>query len=272
MSAAPCLIARPAACALLVLAVAAPAHAGVHYQAVTRTTDAQSRSHEVQVEAWVAGERARVEFHASDSPIAKSGTYLITRDGGRTLYLVNPEDKTYFQWSIEGMLGMLGGIMNGGLGPLLKIEFSDPKVEKLLEEGGGAVVGLPTRHYRYRTSYALKVKVFGFGRVTDVVSEQDLWVTDRLQDQGLGIWLRSEPPATGNADFDKLVAAGREKLHGFPLKSVTVNTSTQKDKQTVTRSTMEVTDLSTAAVPEARFEIPAGYQERQAPASRPGGG
>jgi hypothetical protein len=271
MSVAPCLIARPVACALLVLAMAAPARAGVRYQAVTRTTDAQSRSHEVQVEAWVAGERSRVEFHASDSPIAKSGTYFITRDGGRTLYLVNPEDKTYFQWSIEGMLGMLGGIMNGGLGPLLKIEFSDPKVEKLLEEGGGTVVGLPTRHYRYRTSYALKVKVLGFGRVTDVVSEQDLWVTDRLQDQGLGIWLRNEPPATGNADFDKLVAAGREKLHGFPLKSVTVNTSTQKDKQTITRSTMEVTDLSTAAVPEARFEIPAGYQERQAPASRPGG-
>src|SRR5260370_16164839 len=169
------------------------------------------------------------------------------------------------------MLGMLGGIMNGGLGPLLKIEFSDPKVEKLQEEDGGAVVGVPTRHLRYRTSYALKVKVLGFGRVTDVVSEQDLWVADRLQDQGLGVLLRSEPPATGNADFDKLVTAGREKMHGFPLKSVTVNTNTQKDKQTVTRSTMEVTELSTTAVPEARFDIPAGYQERQLPAARPGG-
>lgn len=272
MTVAPHLMTRLAACALLVCAMAAPAHAGVHYQAVTRTTDAQSRSHEVQVEGWVAGERARVEFHASDNPIAKSGTYLITKDGGRTLYLVNPEDKAFFQWSTAGMLGMLGGIMNGGLGPLLKIEFSDPKVEKLLEEDGGAVVGVPTRHYRYRTSYALKVKVFGFGSVTDVVSEQDLWVADRLQDQGLGVWLRSEPPATGNADFDKLVAAGHEKLHGFPLKSVTVNTSTQKNKQTVTRSTMEVTDLSTTAVPEERFEIPAGFQERQLPAGRPGGG
>jgi hypothetical protein len=84
--------------------------------------------------------------------------------------------------------------------------------------------------------------------------------------------LRSEPPPTGNADFDKLVVAGHEKLHGFPLKSVTVNTSTQKNKQTVTRSAMEVTDLSTTAVPEERFEIPAGYQERQLPGGRPGGG
>jgi hypothetical protein len=70
MSVAPHLIARPAACALLVVAMAAPAHAGVHYQAVTRTTDAQSRPHEVQVEGWVAGVRARVEFHTSDNPIA----------------------------------------------------------------------------------------------------------------------------------------------------------------------------------------------------------
>jgi hypothetical protein len=61
-------------------------------------------------------------------------------------------------------------------------------------------------------------------------------------------------------------------VHGFPLKSVTVTTSTQKDKQTVTRSTMEVTELTTTTEPEERFELPAGYQERELPPSRPGGG
>jgi hypothetical protein len=256
---------------LLAFAMAAPARAGVHYKAATHT-DAPSRSHVIQVEGWVAGDRARVEFQASDNPFARSGTYMLTKDGGRTLYLVNPEDRTYVQWSVEGLLGAFGGIMNGGLGPMLKIEFTDPKVEKLAEEDGGTIVGIPTRHYRYRTSYSMKVKVFGLGRATDVVSEQDVWVADRLQDQGLGVWLRNEPPATGNADFDKLVAAGREKVHGFPLKSVTVTTSTQKDKQTVTRSTMEVTELTTTTVPEERFELPAGYQERELPRSRPGGG
>jgi hypothetical protein len=261
-----------AACAALVLAGVAPASAGIHYQAVTHITDAQSRTHDLQVEGWAAGDKARVDFRVSDSPIAKSGTYILTKDAGKTLYLVDPEEKTYSEWSVEGLLGIMGGIFNGGLGPLLKIDFSEPKVEKLLEEDGGTVAGIPTRHYRYRTSYSMKVKVLGFGRASDVVSEQDLWVADRLQDEGLGVWLRSEPPRTGNANFDKLVAAGREKLHGYPLKTVTVSTSTQKDRQTVTRTSREVTEMRSLAVPDARFEIPAGYQERQLPATRPGGG
>ena len=258
--------ARGALLGLAMALAAAPASAGIRYQAVTRTTDAQSRAHEVQIEAWVSGDKARIDFRTSDNPIAKSGTYIVTPDTGRTLYLVNPEDKTWSRWSVEGMLGMVGGLMNGGLGPLLKIEFSDPKVEKLLEEDGGQVAGIPTRHSRYRTSYTMKIKVFGMGRASGVVSEEDLWVANRLQEPGLGVWLRSEPPRTGNADFDKLIAAGYEKAQGFPLKSSTVSTVTQKDKQTVTHRTMEVTDFKNVEVPDSRFELPAGYQERQLPA------
>jgi hypothetical protein len=258
---------RSIASFVLALAVVGPAWAGVHYQAVSRTTDARSRTGEVQIEGWAAGDKARVEFRVSENPIAKAGTYVITTDGGRTLYLVNPEDKSYARWSLDGMLGLLGGIMNGDLGPLLKIEFSDPKVEKVLEEDGGSVAGIPTRHYRYRTSYSMKVKVLGFGRATAVVSQQDLWIADRLSDLGLGIWLRAEPPRTGNANFDKLAAAGRDKVQGFPLKTLTVSTSSQGDKQTVTRVETEVTELASVAVPDSRFELPAGYQERQLPAT-----
>jgi hypothetical protein len=260
---------RSATGALLGLGMAlaaVPASAGIHYQSVTHTADAQGRAHELQIEGWASGEKARVDFRVSDSPIAKSGTYIVTPDAGRTLYLVNPEDKTWARWSVDGMLGIVGGIMNGGLGPLLKIEFSDPKVEKLLEEDGGQVAGIPTRHTRYRTSYTMKVKVFGLGRSSGVVSEEDIWVADRLRESGLGVWLRPEPPRTGNAEFDKLIAAGYERVQGFPLKSSTVSTVTQKDKQTVTRRTMEVTDLKSVEVPGSRFELPAGYQERQLPA------
>jgi hypothetical protein len=251
--------------ALLALATAGPAVAGIHYQAITRVVDGQQRATETQVEAWAEGEKARVDFRVSANPIAKSGTYIITKDGGRTLYLVNPEDKTWARWSVEGMLGLIGGIMNGGLGPLLKIEFSDPKVEKLLEEDAGMVAGIPTRHLRYRTSYTMKVKVLGLGRASSVVVEDDLWVADRLRDAGLGVWLRSEPPRTGNAELDKLIAAGYEKRQGFPLKSSSVSTVTQKEKQTVSRRTMEVTEVKSVAVPDSRFDLPAGFEERQLP-------
>ena len=248
------------------LAVAAvPCFAGIHYQAVSKGEGAGSEASNMQVEGWVSGPKARVEFKDSGNPVMKEGAYIITKDGGKTMYLVDPKEKTYAEWDLQGMMGMLGGIMQG-MGPLLKFEVSDPKVEKLAEGDGGTVAGQPTRHYRYRTSYAMKVKVFGMGNTQNIVTEQDVWATDKLSDVGLGAWLRSTPPLTGNEQLDKLVKAEMGKVNGFPLKTVTVNTSTPQKggKPTVTRTTMEVTQIDTnATVADSRFEIPAGYQETQ---------
>lgn len=244
---------------------ALPAFAGVHYKSVTKTEDAQSKNNSIVVEGWVSSDKARVEFKESANPMAKQGAWLLTKDGGKTLYLVDPEEKTYAEWNLQAMMGVLGSVMQG-MGPLLKIEFSDPKVEKLLEEDGGTVAGLSTRHYRFRTSYNMKIRVLGMGNESNVVTEQDIWSTDRLQDIALGVWLRSDPPRTGNEQFDKLIAAEAGKTQGFPLKMVTVSTTTQKkgNKQTVTRTSMEVTQLDTnASVPGSSFEIPAGYRETQ---------
>lgn len=253
--------------ALLFLAAAVPGSAGIHYKSTTKTEGANGRGGgDIVAEGWVSGDNAKVAFVESNgNPVAQKGTYMLTKDGGRTLYLVNPEDKTYAEWSLQGMLGTVGAVMNG-MGPLLKIQFSDLKVDKLSEEDGGTLLGLPTRHYKYRTSYTMSIKVLGMGNVSDVVSEQDVWTTTKLSDAGLGVWLRAEPPRTGNAEFDKLIAAEGGKFQGFPLKMVTVSTSTAKKggKATTTRSTMEVTQLDASAnVPASAFEIPAGYKETQ---------
>lgn len=243
-------------------AAASPAFAGTHYIAVTRSEG--PRTGVMEVESWVSGDKARIEFRQSDNPMARSGTYLLTRDGGHTLYLVNPQEKTYTEWNLDAMLGMMGGILGGGLGPLLKIELSDPKVQKVLEEDGGTIAGQPTRHVRYHTTYTMKVKVLGMGRATETASDEDLWVTTKPLDAGVGVWLRTDPPRTGNRDFDQLLAGQWQHIDGFPMRTVTVTTNTDsKGKQSVTKRTMEVTEFGTAAVPDSRFELPAGYQERQ---------
>jgi hypothetical protein len=249
---------------LLLTLLALPAFAGIHYKAVTKTDDPKNPTN-IEVEGWVSGDKAKVEFEESANPVAKSGAYLITKDGGKSIYLVDPEEKTYAEWDLQAMLGLVGSVMQG-MGPLLKMEFSDPKVEKLLDEDGGTIVGQPTPHTRYRTSYTMKIKVLGMGNEASVVTEQDIWATDKLQDIALGVWLRSDPPRTGNEQFDKLIAAEVDKAKGFPLKTVTVSTTTQKKKgqTTTTRSTMEVTQLDTSAdVAASSFEIPAGYKETQ---------
>jgi len=252
--------------AALLLVMAVPCSAGIHYKAVTKTQDAASKAGDIQVEGWVSGDNAKVAFlESAGNPFTEKGTYIITKDGGKTLYLVNPEEKTYAEWSLQGMLGAVGAVMNG-MGPLLKVQFADLKMDKISEEDGGTVLGQPTRHYKFRTSYTMTIKVLGMGNTADVVQEQDVWATTKLSDAALGVWLRAEPPRTGNAEFDKLLTAEGGKYQGFPLKTVTVSTSTQKkgNKTTTTRSTMEVTQLDAAAsVPATAFEIPAGYEKAE---------
>ena len=93
----------PALAAALALA-AAPAFAGIHYKSTTHT-DGSSKVGDAQVEGWVSGAKARVDFRESGNPVAKKGSYLITKDGGKTVYLVNPEEKSYALWDLKAMIG-----------------------------------------------------------------------------------------------------------------------------------------------------------------------
>jgi hypothetical protein len=72
---------------------------------------------------------------------------------------------------------------------------------------------------------------------------------------------------TGMEDLDNLI---EEQIKadaelGFPLKMITVNTSTDKKgnaKETM-RQTMEVLSVGSKTFPASFFEIPAGYEEKK---------
>lgn len=251
---------------ILVAGIAPPASAGIYYKAVTTIDNPQGKDQQMVVEGRVEGEKARVEFQDSDNPMMGKGSWLLTTDGGKTIYLVNPKDKTYAKWDMDAMMQFAGAVMEG-MGGLVNMEFSDPQVEKLLEEDGGVVVGLPTRHYRYRTTYSMQMKVFGMKQANSVESLQDIWSTRQLDAAALGIWLRKEPPSSGNEKLDRLMRAEVGKIEGFPLKTVTVTTTRneKKGKESVSRSTTEVTQLSSheAPQPPTTWTIPAGYQETE---------
>jgi len=252
--------------ALLCALAAVPSFAGIHYKSVTKVQDVSGKNPaDIQVEGWVTGDNAKVEIQESANPMLKEGSFLITKNGAKTIFLVDPKEKTYAEWDPAAMLGAAGAVLNG-VGPLVKFEFSEPKVEKLVDEAGPAIAGQSTRHTKFRTSYTMKIRVFGMGNESAIVTEEDIWATSQLQDPALGVWLRADALKTGNEQLDKLIASGREKVAGFPLKTVVVSTSTNKknNKQTTSKTTMEVTQLDTkATVPASALEIPAGYEKTE---------
>ena len=145
---------------------------------------------------------------------------------------------------------------------MINMELSAPEMEKLAEEPGEEVAGYSTERVQWRTRYDMKLKVMGFKQSSSVEVLQDFWVTDRLTGRGLNVWLRSDPPKTGNESFDSLVAAEMEKVDGLPLKSKTVTTTVdKKGRQTVTSEVMRVVKLEVRDIEDGTFEVPTDYEE-----------
>lgn len=256
----------PALAAVLAAAAlaAAPAHAGLHFKTVTRVEPEGQKPQVIQAEAWVDGGNARIELTESDNPVMPGGAYLLTKDGGENVVIVDPEEKTWARYDLEAMLGSLGNVMQS-MGPVLDFDVSGIAVEKLLEEPGDTIHGLSTTHYRYRTTYTMTIKILGMQRASAVERVEDRWLTGALDEAALGVWLR-KAPRTGIEDLDKLIDAEMATVQGVALKSTDVTTTTgQKGKRSSTsRTTTEVTALEReVAVEPTRFEIPAGYTETQ---------
>lgn len=239
-----------------------PGWSGIHY--ISRTYaegENASEAATMEIEGWVDGDNAKILFTSSGNPMMGSGSYLLTRDGGSTLFLVNPQEETYVEWDLDKMMGMAGSMMEG-MGGIFEMSFSNPSVETLLTEDGGTIVGMSTTHTKYKTSYTTVMKIMGMKRTSTIVSVEDIWSTDEVGDAAFGVWQRKGPPKTGNSTLDELIATEMGKIKGWPLKTITESTTTtKKGKQSVSRTVMEVTSLARAKVPESTFEIPPGFQK-----------
>lgn len=241
--------------------IAASAFAGTYYEAKTTTQGGKGAdAQRATVKAWVDGDAAKIEFVQSGNPLLQEGGYLVTRDGGETVYFVNPKDKTYAAFDMRGMMQFAGGAMK-----MVNMKISNPTVEKLEEKPGPPIVGLPTTYVKYRTTYTMSMSIMGFKSENKTDQVQEVWATPELAARAFGVWLRKEPPSLGDEEFDKLMRMEMGKVKGVPLKMITTTTTTdtKKGRTETTTTTMEVTTLQVVPVPASTFEIPASYTETQ---------
>ncbi len=251
---------RTLASLLAAAALAAPAAAGLHYRSVI-TSDQEGQS--MKLEGWVEGPNLRVDFLESASPLMPAGSYLLSNDAGDTIVLVNPAEGKFSRWDVGAMLGAAGGVMEGMGG---MFEISDPKVELLLEEDGGKMLGYDTVHRRFRTQYGMEFGVGPFKRADLITVEEDRWATDELDTSDFELWAKAfTGKKTGFAAIDKLMEAEREKAAGLvPLKTVTRTvTAGAKKKQRTTESvtTQEIVLVEEGDVPDGKFVMEDGLTE-----------
>lgn len=241
-----------------------PATAGITYTMVTTGSGAGAEVMSQTAKGYVSGEKLRVDFVESGNPIMGKGTYVLSQDAGRTMLLVNPKDKTYATFDVEAMMGAATSMLKA-LGPMAQISFSKPSIEKLLDEPGPSLLGLPTTHYKFRTTYSMDMKVMGMKMGNASVVEEELWSTTAFdQELAMAAWLR-KGVKTGDESFDALIEAEMNKSNGLPLKRVAVTTNTDaQGRKTTTTQTTEMTAIDqNAVIPPGTFTLPPGYKETQ---------
>jgi hypothetical protein len=243
----------------VVIAVSPICFAGITYTAVTRTIlGSKTHAGDMRVRAWVDGKRARMDFVQSSLPELRSGTYLITSDGGDSAFLVDPRSRTYERFDINTMIGNMADMMRA-MRSQMKVRFEEPKVEKLLEEAGPLMNGMRTRHFRYRTSYKAVIEMFETETVA-TTTEEDIWTTTAITEPGI-VALLNKRPSSGDEQLDRIVQQEMDKVPGFPLKHLT-STRTETKKQTSqSRTEMFVLELKKVPVAASLFQIPKGFAE-----------
>jgi hypothetical protein len=244
---------------LLLLLTAMPSFAGITYTAETRTIlGAKDSNGDFRVQGWVSGNRARMEFLQSALPQLETGTYLVSTDGGQTVFLVDPKNKTFEQWDISGMVSNMADLMRSMRGEM-RVRFEEPKVVKLLEEAGPTIQNMPTRHYRFRTSYKASIDMYDSETVT-TVTEEDIWTTTAITEPGVKVFL-DRRMSSGDEQLDRILDKEMSKVIGFPLRRLTSTRQQTKKQVTETRSEMNVVDVKTVAVADSLFEVPKEFTE-----------
>lgn len=233
---------------------------------VQSTSDASTHGKKGQekntVQMTTDSGKARIDFTEGQGPGAEKGSYLLTQDSGKTFTMVMPKDKTYMKWDMDSMMNLAGA-----MGNMMQMKISNPTVETVLDEAGPAHLGYPTRHYKHHITYKMSMSVMGFKNESSIVKDEEVWTTTKLDLSALSTWA-GKIPKTNNENLDQLIQIEKNKMKGVPLKSFSIETSTDNQgKVTTTKSGMEVTDIKTVGANTVSFDIPADYQEMSMPIS-----
>lgn len=245
----------------LSLLAALPALAAVEFTAAVSSGPRDKSTMRGQVD----GENARIEFLTGKTAGMEKGSYMLTRDGGKTIYLVNPAEKSFMKIDPEKMAATAGEVMNAAKG-FVDMSFSNPTVETLLDEQGPTLFGLPTRRVKTKTAYTMETRVFGSKNVSQVTREDEMLVTQKMLDPGFNLWMKQRNVRTGNADIDKLIELENARIKGMPLKVDSITrTRDPKGRVETATSSYEITALrQTSAPPASAFVLPEGYKDTMA--------
>ena len=247
--------------ALAILAL--PAFGAIQYDFIQKnTTDHPIRPvTDVTGRTIVDGARSRVEYIGGNT--YPPGTYVLSTDGARRLYFVDPEKKSYTEFNTAGIATALS--TNN-----LKIENFTSSIDTLPDRT--KIAGVETTHYKVSMQYDVTLTVQGIALKQHVTTSIEKWTSDQFSEIDLAFY--SDSALTGNESLDKLIETEMARAPGFPMRQiVTVRTSYDMpirtklnvpNTRTMTRETL-ITSIGQAKADPSMFVLPANFRRADQP-------
>lgn len=241
--------------------IAVPAWAGLTYD-FKSSTEGQGGGN-LTGSAAIEGQNIRMEITDGDDVMFKDNSVVLSKNGGSTLVILDPKNKTYTELEVDQVFSALGSMMKS-MGGMFKMSIKDPKVSVREAGDGGTIEGYPTRKYLIDSSYELAMKVMGMSRSTQIESQTEAWATDKIKPEFM-TFVQQRGLRTGMADFDELISKQAAAIKGFPLKQVIRTKTTSGGKSQTSTTTMTISNIKEVNVPDSKFAVPAGYEKTEMP-------
>jgi hypothetical protein len=167
---------RVAFALILPILYAAPAMAQYTFVRTEREGGKSSTS-----QGFVDGTKFRYELEESKTVDNPQGAYVLSLDGGRTIYMVDSARREFARVDTQTLMGEVKEQF-AALKKQTSLQIESPKVETILTEAGEELDGHATRHYKVRISYSMHFLKTDTRR--SYVEYQDLWMASDIEQQG----------------------------------------------------------------------------------------
>jgi hypothetical protein len=247
--------------ALLVLTVSL-AQAGIVWQIDIKGDHKKGETNTI-AKVWAQGGQVREEFvevtGELQNKMQAKGMWWLYKSGVNTIYVVDPEDKTWMGVEFDSLMKFMGVIGN-----LISMKIINIKSE-IQDLGTEQLLGYDCKHMAIVSSYDMEMKILMMKVKSHVAKNKEIWCTNQLPMDEIAMSFRDQSLKTGMKGLDSLIQieVQNQKDLGFILKSVETQVTTdvkgkESDKST---STMTVTGVETKEIGADVFQIPADYKE-----------
>jgi hypothetical protein len=252
-----------AAAALL---AAAASFAGTTYNFHNDTSDMLGNQ-QPAIEGTVAvdGPNMKMTITRGNEMVFKTGWIMLSRDGGKTIAVYDPAEKTVFEMRSDEMVSKLTDALESSG---MKLTAGKPSVTSKDAGDGGVLEGFPTKKSLLDASIDLSMTMNDQSVSWKMSLHNESWTTDKLDAATLDIFQR--PGLTRVDGLDKVIAAQTAGLKGrFPLKTVTtIHVSLGGSDVVAMTTTSTVTKVKQQALDASTFAVPAGYRRIDNPLAK----